>query len=407
MMDSEMHRAARAGKGLPRGLRLAMFTGNYNYLREGANQALNRLVAHLEERVGAEVRVFSPVTQTPAFAPEGTLVPVSSVALPGRAEFRLGLGLSRAHQREIAAFAPHIVHVATPDILGARAVSFARRRGIPLVASVHTLFETYPEYYGLGFLRPLVEKHLDRFYGRCDRVLAPTPALARQMAEKHGQARMGLWERGVDTALFSPERRSDAWRAAQGLAPGEVGVLFLGRLVLEKRVDQFAETVTVLAANGLPVRPVIVGEGPARSRMAQAMPNAIITGHLSGDELATAVASCDLFLNPSMTETFGNVTLEAMSAGLAVVAADVPSTHNLIAHGRTGLIAAPDAAGFAEQAAPLIADPARRTELGKAARTAALERSWDAVLDHVLDEYAGLLGEKGLCLPAEAPLDHP
>ncbi len=378
------------------GLRVAMFTGNYNYLKEGANQALNRLVRHLEERLGADVRIYSPVTDTPAFEPEGTLVPVPSVPLPGRSEFRLALGLPRRIRAEIRQFAPQVVHVATPDILGTRAQTFALAQGIPIVASVHTLFETYCEYYGLGWLRPLVERHLDRFYGRSDRVLAPTPALAAQMAKNHGPDRLGIWARGVETQLFDPCRRSGEWRQSHGIAEDEVALLFFGRLVLEKRVDQFAATVQALRANGKKVRAVIVGEGPARERMHAAMPDAVFTGHLTGEALATTVASCDIFINPSTTETFGNVTLEAMSSGLAVVAADVPSTANLIEHGVNGLIAASDATSFALQAEKLCADNGLRWMLGQSARNAALTRTWDEVLDAVLAEYAVVLRQTAL-----------
>ena len=124
-------------------MRAALFSGNYNYLREGANQALNRLVRFLEEEEWHSVRVYSPVTDTPAFEPAGTLIPVPSVALPVRSEFRLALGLPRAIRDDIRRFSPDIVHLSTPDILGARALSFARRTGIPAVASQHTRFETY------------------------------------------------------------------------------------------------------------------------------------------------------------------------------------------------------------------------------------------------------------------------
>lgn len=389
--------AAPSGRLQPlQGLRVAMFTGNYNYLKEGANQALNRLVRHLEKRVDADVRIYSPVTDTPAFEPEGTLVPVPSAPLPGRSEFRLALGLPGRIRAEIRQFAPQIVHLATPDILGARAQTFALAQGIPVVASVHTLFETYCEYYGLGWLRPLVERHLDRFYGRSDRVLAPTAALAADMARKHGPDRLGIWARGVETDLFAPSRRSAEWRRAHGIAEDEVALLFFGRLVLEKRVDQFAETVRAMKASGHRVKAVIVGEGPARERMRAAMPDAVFTGHLTGEPLATAVASSDIFLNPSTTETFGNVTLEAMAAGLAVVAADVPSTANLIEHGVNGLVAACDAAGFARQAEKPCVDPDFRHRLGRNARQAALARSWDDVLDAVLVEYAGLLKRKAM-----------
>ncbi|MGH2745648.1 MAG: glycosyltransferase, partial [Thermoleophilaceae bacterium] len=152
-------------------MRVALFSGNYNYLREGANQALNRLVRYLEERRGWEVRVYSPVTGTPAFAPAGTLVPVRSVTLPFRTEFQLALGMPRSIREDIARFSPDLVHVSTPDILDTRAQSWARRRNIPVVASFHTRFETYFEHYGLGWARPIAEAHLRRFYRRSDHVL--------------------------------------------------------------------------------------------------------------------------------------------------------------------------------------------------------------------------------------------
>lgn len=315
------------------GARIALFTGNYNYVKEGANQALNRLARHLADRVGATVRAYSPVTDTPAFEPEGTLVPVPSVPLPGRSEFRLALGLPRGVREDVRAFAPDIVHVATPDLLCARAQGLARQLGVPVAASVHTHFETYCDYYGLGMLRPLVERHLRRFYARSDLVLVPTPAIAAGMAREQGAGRLAIWSRGVDAELFSPRRRSAMWRQGHGIGEAEVALLFFGRLVLEKRVDAFAEAVSLLRARGLKVRPVVVGEGPARARMQAAMPDAVFTGHLAGPALAIAVASCDVMVNPSLTETFGNVTLEAMASGLAVVAADAASSTNLIEPG--------------------------------------------------------------------------
>lgn len=374
-----------------RGLKVALFTGNYNYLKEGANQALNKLVAHLEHRIGATVRVYSPVTATPAFEPRGTLVPVGSVPLPGRPEFRLALGLPRAIRADIRAFAPDIVHVATPDILGSRAVTFAGACGIPIVASVHTRFETYPAYYGLGWLRGLVEWHLDRFYGRSDMILTPTPSIAAEMEATHPSAKLRVWTRGVDAGLFTPDRRSLAWRRAQGIGDNEVALAFFGRLVLEKGIDRFAETVQTLRNRGRPVRAVIIGEGPARGRLRAMLPDAVFTGHLTGTALATAIASTDILINPSLTETFGNVTLEAMACGVAVVAADVASTTNLVTDGVSALVSTPDTPGYVGQVDRLIADPVLRSSLALAARATALGWRWEQVLDAVVESYAVLL----------------
>ena len=358
-------------------MRIALFCGNYNYLREGANQALNMLVRYLEGPGGHVVRVYSPVTDTPAFAPAGTLVPVASVRLPVRGEFRLALGLPRAARRDVERFAPDLVHVSTPDILGTRAQTFAKQLGVPIVASLHTLFETYLDYYRLGWARPVVEAHLRRFYRRSDHVLAPTPSLVAEIRRMRGDDRASVWSRGVDGKLFHPGQRSLGWRRAHGIADHEMAILFFGRLVLEKGVATFVAAVDALQRRGLAVRPLLVGEGPALGAFG-GLAGVVPAGHLTGCDLATAVASADVMLTPSTTETFGNVVLEAMACGLAVVSADAPSARALIEHGRTGFLSPPvDSRRYAALIAALIADPDLRRTIGAAAREASRGYSWD------------------------------
>jgi glycosyltransferase involved in cell wall biosynthesis len=373
-------------------MRIALFSGNYNYVREGANQALNRLVGHLEA-AGHKVRVYSPVTATPAFEPTGTLIAVPSVTLPLRSEFQLALGISKTVGRDIARFAPEIIHVSTPDILGLRAQAFARRIGIPIVASLHTRFETYVDYYGLGWTRPLIEAHLHRFYRRADHVLVPTPALRQDMLTVRGVDRVTVWSRGIDRALFSPGQRDVAWRRANGWNDDDVVILFFGRLVLEKGVDIFIATIRRLQAQGLRIRSLIVGAGPAASKFA-ALPDAVLTGHLDGADLARAVASADILLTPSVTETFGNVVLEAMASGLAIVSADVDSARALIEPDITGtLCPATNVEEFASAVAALVADPGRRHRLGRAARQASAAYSWDAASRCVEQAYVDTLDD--------------
>ena len=166
----------------PANLRIALFSGNYNYIRDGANQALNLLVAYLLAQ-GASVRVYSPTTATPAFPPQGDLVSVPAFAVPGgREEYKLAYGLPRSTRRDLAVFAPNLVHVAAPEFLGHRATTWARARGLPVVASVHTRFETYPRYYGIGLLEPLVVRTLARFYNRATLVLTPDAVDGRAVA---------------------------------------------------------------------------------------------------------------------------------------------------------------------------------------------------------------------------------
>lgn len=375
-------------------IRVALFSGNYNYLREGANQALNQLVRHLEADGGYEVRVYSPVTDRPAFEPAGTLVPVPSVPLPVRSEFRLALGLPRTVRADVRRFSPDIVHLSTPDILGARAQSFARRSGIPVVASLHTRFETYLEYYGLAWARPLVEAHLRRFYRRCDHVLAPTPALVDAIKSLRGDDHVSLWSRGVDRALFNPARRDPDWRRSQGWAEDDVVVLFLGRLVAEKNVGRYVSTVGRLQRRNSKIRPLIVGAGPAAAAF-DALTNAVLTGHLEGAPLARAVASADIMLHPSTTESFGNVVLEAMASGLALVCAATASAEALIEHGRTGILRPADDGESQERAIMALAeDPLRRSELGAAARVASEAYSWSNASRSVANAYQAVLRER-------------
>ena len=196
-------------------LRIALFSGNYNYVRDGANQALNRLADYLL-RQGAAVRVYAPTVAEPAFAPTGELISLPSAAVPGRGEYRLPLGLPPRIRRDLAAFAPNIVHVSSPDVSGHRAVSWARHRGLPVLASVHTRFETYFRYYNMAWMEPTAEALLRRFYRRCDALVAPSESMAQVLRERRMNYDVGIWSRGVDRDRFHPGRRDMAWRRAQG-----------------------------------------------------------------------------------------------------------------------------------------------------------------------------------------------
>lgn len=374
-------------------MRIALFSGNYNYLREGANQALNRLVDHLERRSGHIVRVYSPVTATPAFEPAGTLVPVPSVTLPVRGEFQLALGLPSTIRRDLDRFNPDLIHVATPDILCTRAQSFAIKRGIPVVASQHTLFETYLDYYRMGWMRPIVEAHLRRFYRRSSHVLTPTASLADDMRRTRRDSQVSIWSRGVDRTIFHPGRRDMAWRRAQGISDGETAILFFGRLVLEKGVSTYVDVIAALQSVGLKVRPLLVGGGPALNAFAP-LSGIVATGHLQDAELARAVASADIMLTPSTTETFGNVVLEAMASGVPVVSADAPSARALIEHGRSGwLCPARNIASYLTSIVPLIEDAQLRQTAGREAAQASDGYSWGAVSESVELTYQTVIRE--------------
>jgi glycosyltransferase involved in cell wall biosynthesis len=298
------------------------------------------------------------------------------------------MGLPAAIRRNVEAFAPDLVHLSAPDLLGQGALKLARRMGIPAVASLHTLFETYLDYYALGWLRPAVEKKLQAFYAGCDYVLTPTEEAARAM-EAHGlQGRVRVWPRGVDGELFNPGRRCAAWRAAHGLDETAPTVVYFGRLVMEKGLGVFADTVDRVQAARPGTQVLVIGDGPARDWMEERLPGACFTGFLAGEALARAVASGDILLNPSKTETFGNVTLEAMACGLAVVGADAAANRALLRHGETGLICPPtDSEAYAAAILSLADDPLRRRRMGEAARAASAAYQWRQILAGVAEVY--------------------
>ena len=376
------------------GLRVALFSGNYNYVRDGANQALNRLVGYLL-RQGADVRVYAPKVERPAFPATGELVGVPALAIPGRAEYRVPMALSPRVRRDLARFAPQVVHVSSPDIAAHRAVTWARRRGLPILASVHTRFETYPRYYNMAFLEPVLEAMLRRFYRRCDALVAPSESMAQVLRDQRMNYDIDIWSRGVDREVFNPARRDPAWRRSLGIADDVVVIGFLGRLVMEKGLDVFSDTIDQLERRGIAHKVLVVGEGPARDWFTARLPHAVFAGFQGGADLGRAVASMDVLFNPSITETFGNVTLEAMACGVPVVAAAATGSQSLVDDHVSGRLITPGAVRqFAEALRCYVEDSTLRAAHGAAGEERSLEFSWDRINQAVADTYLRLIRQK-------------
>lgn len=381
-------------------LRVALFSGNYNYVRDGANKAQNRLVATLLDH-GVDVRIYAPTVEEPAFEPTGTLISIPSIPIPGRGEYRIPLGLSGEAKRDLEAFKPHVVHVSSPDRASRQAATWAKRKGLPLVATVHTRFETYPEFYGLGFTQPLVEWWLRRLYSKCDLLLVPSPTMIDVLREQRMNENVAIWSRGVEKGIFHPDARDLEWRRGLGLADEPPVVGFLGRLVLEKGLGIFAETLAELRKRNVPHQVMVVGDGPARSWFAERTPDAVFTGFQAGTDLGRAVASMDMLFNPSTTETFGNVTLEAMACGVPVVAAQATGSSGLVDDGSTGRLVPPaDISAFADALEAYCRNPHLATEHGKAAARAAEPYDWERINMAVADEYLRLIAERGGAKPS-------
>ncbi len=370
-------------------MRVALVTSSYNYIADGVALTLNRLVAYLE-RQGVQVLVFAPVAPKAAFAHQGTLVPVPSMPLPGRPEYRLALGMGGHAKRKLLDFAPDIIHLAVPDMLGQAALSLAKAHQIPAVASYHTRYETYLKHY--WYTAPLegwLKRMLRGFYGACREVYVPSESVREALLADGLRDNFKPWPRGIDTARFNPDRRSTDWRARNGIGGDELVILHVSRLVREKRLDTLTRALNQLR---LPHRVVIVGDGPDRDYVGRELPHAIFTGFLDGDELAAAYASSDIFVFPSDSESFGNVTLEAMASGLPCVCADATGSASLVVAGETGYLAhADDAEGFARHIANLAADSGLRRQMGEAARARSLNFSWEETLARMLGYYRALL----------------
>ncbi len=377
------------------GRRIALFAGAYNHISDGVALTLNRLVRYLESR-GAKVLIFAPTTnKPPALDHNGTLISVPSIPVPGRSDYRLSVGISRKGWSRLEAFAPNLVHIATPDYAGAQALKWAKSRQIPVVSSFHTHFTAYLKYfaeynplYRIDFLENTAWRYGRWFYTQVEHIYVPSPSIGDEL-RSHGITNgIRVWARGVDPERFSPAHRNPQWRLTHGFADRDVVVSYVGRLVWEKNLAIFAEVIEKLSAAGIAHKSLVVGDGPARDTLTGRLQNTVFTGPLEGTELAAAYASSDVFLFPSDTETFGNVTLEAMASGLPAVCANASGSDLLVLDGKTGYLAPPrNTAAFLEHVNRLISDHSLRETFSRAARERAMAFEWNNIMGHLASYY--------------------
>jgi glycosyltransferase involved in cell wall biosynthesis len=263
------------------------------------------------------------------------------------------------------------------------------------MASVHTRFDTYPRYYNLAWVEPVLTAVLRRFYRRCDALVAPSESMAQVLRDQRMNYDISLWSRGVDRDIFHPGRRDMAWRRSQGIADDQVVIGFLGRLVMEKGLDVFADTIDDLTRRGFAPRVMVIGEGPAQAWFQARLPDAVFAGFQGGSDLGRAVASMDVLFNPSVTETFGNVTLEAMACALPVVAAEATGSESLVENHVNGRLVRPGAIhSFAEALRAYVTDADLRERHGAAGAARSLDFSWDRINQAVADTYLRLIRQK-------------
>lgn len=375
-------------------LKVALFTGNYNHIRDGVSLTLNRWVSYLLNN-GADVLVFGPTIDKPDLDHVGELSPVPSIKMPGRPEYRITTGFPKAKREQLERFNPDIVHIASPDILGFKALRWADKAGVPIVSSYHTHFTSYLKYYNLTFLETLGWVYLRWFYKHCEQIYVPTISMKQELIErKIGRSPevLKIWARGVDTELFNPSKRDKDWRKSLGFSDDNVVFAFVSRLVLEKNLKLFANVINELQRKYPLVKSMIVGDGPARAELEEELPDTTFTGFLTGDNLAKAYASSDVFFFPSDTETFGNVTLEAMASGLPCLVADAQGSKSLVDYNENGyLIPVTEKSRFLRCAEYLAEDETLRKRFGKSSREKALKYTWKKINSGLLSHYKDVI----------------
>jgi glycosyltransferase involved in cell wall biosynthesis len=376
-----------------RSLRLAVVTETYPPEVNGVALTLARVVEGLHRR-GHDMQLIRP-RQNPAdsarTSPRFHEVLMRGLPIPNYPSLRMGLPARRALIRLWSEQRPDAVHIATEGPLGWSALSAAAHLKLPVSSDFRTNFHAYSRYYRIGWLNRPVMGYLRWFHNRTGRTMVPTDALRREL-ELIGLRNLSVVSRGVDTACFAPAQRSDDLRRSWGAEPDDLVVTCVGRLAPEKNLGVVWRAFEAIRAVQPRARLVWVGDGPQRDELHARCPSAVFAGHQHGQQLAAHYASADLFLFPSLTETFGNVTTEAMASGLAVVAFDHAAAAQLIRCGDNGMLAScDDEPAFVRAALDLAAHPERRRTLGAQARRSACELDWDVIVERFEDVVASLI----------------
>ncbi|MDJ0319543.1 glycosyltransferase family 1 protein [Pseudarthrobacter sp. PS3-L1] len=373
-------------------MRIAIVAESFLPLMNGVTHSILRVLEHLQER-GDEVMVIAPSTQdaqTTEVVSGAVVHRVPSVPLAGYANVRVAMGGVSRVKRILADFAPDVVHLASPFVLGWRAVQAADQLGIPSVAIYQTEVPSYMGRYGIPFMENWAWARVENIHLLASRTLAPSSFALNQLRGR-GIRRVGMWRRGVDTERFAPEKYDAGWRAS--VTPGGQRIIgYVGRLAVEKQVQDLA----VLA--DIPnTQLVIVGDGPQRSVLEAALPDAVFTGFLGGEDLARAVASFDLFVHPGEFETFCQTIQEAMACGVPVVATGRGGPLDLVQNSRTGWLYEPgNLDALRGHVLDLMGDDAKRRAFAVTAQAAVQGRTWTALSAELVGHYEDVIAGRPL-----------
>lgn len=382
----------------PVSLRIAVVTETFPPEINGVAMTLGRIVDGLMRR-GHSIQLVRP-RQAREHASAALVgideVLAHGVPVPTYGDLRFGLPSKRRLMQLWSARRPDVVHVATEGPLGWSAVAAARKLQIPMTSSFHTNFQSYTRHYGLGLLKGPVESYLRKLHNHTQTTMVPTRALMLDL-QKRGYQNVKLLSRGVSCELFSPAKRSQALRASWGAGPDDLVVLLVGRLAKEKNVGLVIAAFRAIAQGRPGAKMVFVGDGPLRESLQSACPEAVFAGMRKGDDLAVHYASGDLFLFPSLTETFGNVVPEALASGLVVVSYSCAAAQELINCGSNGmLVPVGDELAFVNTAVAVAQNPALQTTMRRAATSSVAHLDWESIHDQFVKHLHRVL--EGNCI---------
>ena len=316
---------------------------------------------------------------------------VSGIPIPGYSALKIGLPEKNMLIRKWVKQRPDLVHLVTEGPLGWSALQAAKKLGIPVCSDFRTNFDAYSSHYGFSWLKSSIQKYMRYFHNRSNFTMVPTQAMREQLY-KQGFERLKVVARGIDTDLFSPTKRCDKLRQRWGIKSKQKAILYVGRLASEKNLQLSVDSFKAMLQIDPSLKMIWVGDGPERAALELSCPNSIFAGMQTGESLAQYYASSDIFLFSSVSETFGNVTLEAMASGLAVVAFDYAAAQQFIKNGSNGLLAEMhNSLAFIAQSQSIVRDSVDLQHISQQARLTTLDHSWQKVTKNLEDNYRDLI----------------
>ncbi|QAT61900.1 glycosyltransferase family 1 protein [Acidilutibacter cellobiosedens] len=375
-------------------MKIALFADTYLPQINGVTNTLNKLIQYYDS-MGIQYKIFVPKYNTEIpdenieqfYSVRFFLYPESRVAFPN--SFRISSLLSD--------FRPDIIHNMTEFNMGISGLNYGKKHGIPTVSNYTTNFSQYADYYKVNFLKQPIWNYMKWFHTQNDMTLCPS-VVAQKLLYNHGIYNTRLFSRGIDYKKFHPMYRSNQLREQLGISD-KIAFLYVGRVSYEKDLDILSESYQDIHRKyGTKVAMIITGDGPYLEKCKEMFPkDTIFTGFKKGKELSEIYASCDIFICPSSTETFGNVVLEAMASGLPVIGANAGGVGEIIQHEITGLKFSPrDPEKLVQCMDNLIENADLRNRLKKNGRKFSVNRSWDKIFNGLINTYHEILEQKGV-----------